>query len=65
MRKRAIQKLIIKYDDGFTEEIDAVQTILEEIKNSKPGRCLVCHDPKGHGNLPCPIFNNFSEYYDD
>lgn len=67
MRKRAIQKLIVSYDDGTSEEINCVQNASEPSKYIKynPRRCVVCGDSKGHEGLQCPMFNSFTEYHYD
>jgi len=67
MRKRAIQKLIVNYDDGSFEEIDCVRSTIEPWKYNKhnPYRCIVCGDSAGHGGLQCPMFSSFSEYHND
>jgi hypothetical protein len=64
MTKR-ISKVVVFYDDGTFEEVGApvvgVQTPPINVSPVKyPNQCLVCADPMGHGNLPCPNLRAFS-----
>lgn len=62
---KKISKMLVFFTDGTFEEVigtgvTAFPNTRKEIPIKYPNQCLVCADPEGHGNLPCPNMRAYS-----
>lgn len=54
---RKINKIVVYYDDNTYEEVNNTWLNFTPPQlgiPTNPKACMICGDPIGHGNMPCP-----------